>query len=66
MVNNLKKDFYLLNSDFESEEEFVGSENLKENYQMYCDKSKDNLKNLLEYIKDYKYTETFKKLLYDK
>jgi len=66
MVNNLKKDFYLLNSDFKNETEFVSSKNLKEDYQTYCDKSKDNLKNLLAYINDYKYTETFKKLLYDK
>jgi hypothetical protein len=64
MINNLKNDFYLLNSDFANESDFVGSENLKENYNLYCEKSKDNFKKLLEYIKDYKYTEHFKKLLY--
>jgi hypothetical protein len=65
MIKNLNKDFYLLNSEFENVDDFVRNESLKENYSLFCEKSKDNHTKLLLYIKDYKYTEYFKKLLDD-
>jgi len=61
--SELSKDFYLLNSEFENLDSFVGSENLAEKFDYHMDKSKDNLSKLLEYINDYSHIEHFKKLL---
>jgi len=63
MVSELSKDFYLLNNQFESIDDFVGSETLAEKFDYYKDMSKKNLSKLLEYINDYSYIEHFKKLL---
>jgi hypothetical protein len=63
MLNELSKDFYLLNSEFENLDSFVGSEDLAEKFDYHMDKSKDNLSKLLEYINDYSHIEHFKKLL---
>lgn len=63
MVNELSKDFYLLNSEFDNLDSFVGSEDLAEKFDYHMNKSKDNLSKLLEYINDYSHIELFKKLL---
>lgn len=63
MIDELSKDFYLLNSEFENLDSFVGSEDLAEKFDYYMDKSKGNLSKLLEYINDYSHVEHFKKLL---
>jgi hypothetical protein len=63
MIDELSKDFYLLNSEFENLDSFVSSEDLAEKFDYYMDKSKDNLSKLLNYINDYSHTELFKKLL---
>ena len=63
MVNELSKDFYLLNSSFYNLDSFVGSENLAEDFDHYKNMSKNNLSKLLDYIHDYSYIEHFKKLL---
>lgn len=64
LVNELSKDFYLLNSEFETVDDFVGCDNLEERFEEFQKKSEVNHYKLLEYIKDYKHTEYFKKLLY--
>jgi hypothetical protein len=63
MINQLSKDFYLLNSSFYNLDSFVGSENLKSDWPIYSENSKNNLSNLLNYIHDYSYTDYFKQLL---
>jgi len=63
MINQLSKDFYLLNSSFYNLDSFVGSENLKSDWETYAENSKNNLSNLLDYIHDYSYTDYFKQLL---
>lgn len=63
LIKELSKEFYLLNSDFETIDDFVGSEDLNFTFDYFREKSKVNNKQLLEYVKDYKYTEYFKKLL---
>ena len=63
MVNELSKDFYLLNSQFANIDDFVKSENLAEKFDYYKDMSKNNLSKLLDYVHDYSYIEHFKKLL---
>jgi hypothetical protein len=63
MINELSKDFYLLNSEFDNLDSFVGSDDLSEKFEYYTDKSKNNLSKLLEYINDYSHIEHFKKLL---
>jgi hypothetical protein len=63
MINELSKDFYLLNSSFYNLDSFVGSENLKSDWATYAENSKNNLSNLLDYIHDYSYTDYFKQLL---
>jgi hypothetical protein len=63
MINELSKDFYLLNSSFYNLDSFVGSENLAKEFDDYKSMSKMNLSKLLEYIHDYSYIEHFKKLL---
>jgi len=64
LVEQVSKDFYLLNSEFETVDDFVGCDNLEERFEEFQQNSKVNYYKLLEYIKDYKYTEHFKKLLY--
>jgi hypothetical protein len=63
MINELSKDFYLLNSSFYNLDSFVGSENLKSDWETYSKNSKNTLSNLLNYIHDYSYTDYFKQLL---
>jgi hypothetical protein len=63
MINQLSKDFYLLNSSFYNLDSFVGSENLKTDWETYAENSKNNLSTLLDYIHDYSYTDYFKQLL---
>ena len=63
IITKLSKDFYLLNSEFENLDSFVGNEDLAEKFDYHMDKSKDNLSKLLEYINDYSHIEHFKKLL---
>jgi hypothetical protein len=63
MINVLFKDFYLLNSEFDNLDSFVGNNDLSEKFEYYTDKSKNNLSKLLEYINDYSHIEHFKKLL---
>lgn len=63
LVSELSKDFHLLNSDFYNLDSFVGSEYLEKNFDDYTIRSKNNLSNLLSYIKDYKYINNFKQLL---
>jgi len=63
MVNELSKDFYLLNNQFDNLDSFVGSEDLAEKFDHHINMSKNNLSKLLEYINDYSHVEHFKKLL---
>jgi hypothetical protein len=63
LIEELSKDFYLLNSSFYNLDSFVGSETLKENYNYHVEMSKMNLSKLLDYVHDYSYIEYFKKLL---
>jgi len=64
LIKEVSKDFYLLNSEFENVDDFVGCNNLEERFEEFQKKSEVNHCKLLEYIKDYKHTEHFKKLLY--
>jgi hypothetical protein len=63
MIKELSKHFFLLNSEFKSIDEFIGSNDLESKFEYFVEKSKDNRKKLMEYIHDYSYTEYFKKLL---
>lgn len=64
LVKEVSKEFYLLNSEFNTIDDFVGSNNLDLQFEEHIKKSKENHKKLIDYIKDYSYTEYFKKLLY--
>jgi hypothetical protein len=63
LIEEISKDFYLLNSEFDKVDDFVGSEDLAEKFEYYKNMSKNNLSKLLDYINDYSYIEHFKKLL---
>jgi hypothetical protein len=64
LIKTLSNEFYLLNLDFENVDEFVGTNDLDFKFEYFQKKAEVNHSKLLEYIKDYKYTEHFKKLLY--
>ena len=63
LINELSNEFYLLNSDFENIDTFVGANDLDLKYHYFKEKARVNNSKLLEYIKDYKYIEHFKNLL---
>jgi hypothetical protein len=63
MINELSKDFYLLNSEFFNLDSFVASKNLEKDFDNYTNKAKNNLPKLMEYINDYSHIEHFIKLL---
>ena len=64
LINELSKDFYLLNSEYATVDDFVGATDLDLRFEEFQKKSEVNNSRLIEYIKDYSYTEYFKKLLY--
>lgn len=63
LIKELSKDFYLLNSEFENIDDFVGADSLDLRFEYFRKKSEVNNSKLLEYITDYKYIEHFKNLL---
>lgn len=65
LIKELSKEYFLLNSEFKNVDDFVGSNELESKFDLFKEKSKNNRKKLIEYINDYKYTEYFKKLLYE-
>ena len=64
LLKEISKEYFLLNSEFENIDDFVSSDLLQSKFEYYKEKSKTNHNKLMKYIKDYKYTEMFKKLLY--
>lgn len=65
LVAELSNEYYLLNSEYKSLDEFVSDKDLQYKFDYFKEKSKNNNKKLMNYIKDYKYTDYFKKLLYE-
>lgn len=63
LIKEISKDFYLLNSEFESLDDFVGYDKLESDFLYFKEKSKLNHNKVMEYIFDYSHIEHFKKLL---
>ena len=64
LIAELSKEFYLLNSEFNTIDDFIGANDLDLRFETFRKKSESNHNKLIEYINDYSYTEHFKKLLY--
>jgi hypothetical protein len=63
LIKEVSKDFYLLNSEFESLDDFVGCDRLESDFISFKEKSKLNRNKITKYVHDYSYIEYFKKLL---
>jgi hypothetical protein len=64
LISQLSKEFYLLNSEFNTIDDFVGATDLDLRFENFRKKSELNHSKLIKYINDYSYTDYFKKLLY--
>ncbi len=63
LIKEVSKDFYLLNSEFENVDDFVGYDKLESDFLHFKEKCKLNQNKIIEYVMDYSYTDYFKKLL---